>query len=111
MKKIRFYIGAAFFKLGLVIMPFEADASFRYNTNFLRRMEPRTAMAKEKPLTVVNEGIDGVVPHGPVFHWRAGWYFCRGERHVVHVWNTENGVDLEIPDTEWASITASLAVS
>lgn len=39
MKKVRFYIGRALMSAGLRIMPFEADASFRYNTRFLRGPE------------------------------------------------------------------------
>lgn len=67
-----------------------------------------TSDRREKPLSFVRDGVGGMAPHGPVYHWRAGWYFCRGECHVVHVWNIEKGVDLEIPDGEWASIVASM---
>lgn len=43
-------------------------------------------MTDSRPLTVVREGVGGIVPHGPVFHWRAGWYFCRGECLDVHIY-------------------------
>jgi hypothetical protein len=37
MKKLRFNLGRFWMNAGLWIMPFEAQASFRYNTNFLTR--------------------------------------------------------------------------
>ena len=36
-KKIRFYIGSFCLTAGLLIMPDEADASIKYNTNFLSK--------------------------------------------------------------------------
>lgn len=67
-----------------------------------------TPRERQKVLSVVRDGVGGMYPAGPVFHWRAGWYFCRGEMNVVHVWNIDKKVDLEIPDGEWASIVAAL---
>jgi hypothetical protein len=61
-----------------------------------------------RPLAGIREGVGGIVPHGPVFHWRDGWCFCRGENLIVHVWNRDKNVDLEIPAGEWASIVNAL---
>lgn len=33
--RLRFYVGCFWLHVGLWIMPFEADASYRYNTKFL----------------------------------------------------------------------------
>ena len=63
----------------------------------------------EVPLAKVRDAItDNLYPQGPVFHWRDGWYFCRGEGLVVHIWNVERSIDLTIPDNEWKSITRHL---
>lgn len=57
---------------------------------------------------VVREAVGGMYPQGCTYHWRDGWYFCRGECLVVHVWNYEKKIELEIPANEWDSIVETL---
>jgi hypothetical protein len=64
----------------------------------------------EPTCTVVREGISGnMYPQGPTFHWRDGWYFCRGECMTVQIWNYQRRVELEIPANEWDSIVGHLS--
>lgn len=52
------------------------------------------------------DGIKRMAPQGPVFHWKDGWMFCRGEANAVHIWC--KGIELKIPAAEWDSITRHL---
>jgi hypothetical protein len=61
------------------------------------------------PLEKVRAGVSGIVPQGPTFHWKDGWFFCRGEGLAVHIWNTEHGAELIIPRGEWDSIVGHLS--
>ena len=63
----------------------------------------------EPACTIVLEGIgSNMYPQGPTFHWRDGWYFCRGEGLVVNIWNDGHDIHLEIPRDEWDSIVETL---
>lgn len=63
----------------------------------------------EPTCTIVQEAIsNNMYPQGSVYHWRDGWYFCRGEGLCVHVWNDEHEVALQIPRDEWESIVNAL---
>jgi len=67
-------------------------------------------MRQEPENTKVRDGVGDIVPHGPVYHWRNGWYFCRGECNVVHIWNVERGIELEMTESEWDSLAQFLRV-
>jgi hypothetical protein len=65
-----------------------------------------------KDNVVVREAISGnMYPQGSVFHWRNGWYFCRGEGMAVHIWNAGPAPipALTISDDEWDSIVGFLS--